>query len=181
LVEPLGAYRAEALDVYRTAKLHEVMGYRSALGRKPDTIDITLSVWKIVRCRRSDDVEHMHASLAGRITRCVPCGNPWASCQTHPRARGTMWEKKRGRGRSDILRKFSSGKGVAKRQGCTAHIERVYEPVKLLDANVLHGAPPVNAIKDHLLRLGRIVSASLQKPPIKSRARETQSMQKKNE
>jgi hypothetical protein len=42
LVEPLGAYRAEALDVYRTAELHttEVNG----IGRK--RTKITLSVWR---------------------------------------------------------------------------------------------------------------------------------------
>jgi hypothetical protein len=49
----------------------------------------------------------------------------------------------------------------------TAHIERVYTPVELLDADILHCASPLNAIEDHLLRLGRIVSARFQEAPVR--------------
>jgi hypothetical protein len=61
--------------------------------------------------------------------------------------------------RSDVFRKSARG-------GRTAHIERIYAPVKLLYPDVFHRAPPVDAIKDHLLRLGRIVSAGLQEAPV---------------
>jgi hypothetical protein len=57
------------------------------------------------------------------------------------------------------------GKGREGKE-CTAHIERVYTPVELLDADILGCASPLNAIEDHLLRLGRIVSASFQEAPV---------------
>jgi hypothetical protein len=52
------------------------------------------------------------------------------------------------------------------KRGSTAHIERVYAPVEFLHPDVFHGAPPVDAINDHLLRLGRVVSSSLQEAPV---------------
>jgi hypothetical protein len=52
-----------------------------------------------------------------------------------------------------------------------AHIERVYASVELLDTDILHCAAPLYAIEDHLLRLGRIVSAGFQEAPISPRAR----------
>jgi hypothetical protein len=58
-----------------------------------------------------------------------------------------------------VLRKSARG-------GRTAHIERIYAPVKLLYPDIFHRPPPVDAIKDHLLRLGRTVSASLQEAPV---------------
>ena len=57
------------------------------------------------------------------------------------------------------------GKGKGRKER-TAHIERVYAPVELLDADILHRASPLDAIEDHLLRLGRIVSAGFQETPV---------------
>ena len=51
-------------------------------------------------------------------------------------------------------------------RGRTAHIERVYGPIQLLYPDVFHGASPLDAFKDHLFRMGRIVSASLQEAPV---------------
>lgn len=67
--------------------------------------------------------------------------------------------------------KGREGKGVGRGRGGgrgwkrSAHIERVYAPVELLDADILRCAAPLDAIKDHLLRLGRIVSAGFQEAP----------------
>ena len=58
------------------------------------------------------------------------------------------------------------GRGGKGRKERTAHIERVYAPVELLDADILHRASPLNAIEDHLLRLRRIVSAGFQETPV---------------
>jgi hypothetical protein len=51
-------------------------------------------------------------------------------------------------------------------RGRTAHIERVYRPIQLLNPDVFHGASPMDAFKDHLFRLGRTVSTSLQEAPV---------------
>jgi len=56
------------------------------------------------------------------------------------------------------------GKGRKER---TAYIERVYEPVELLNADVFHCASPLDAIEDHLLCLGRIVPAGFQEAPVR--------------
>jgi len=76
------------------------------------------------------------------------------------------------------LRGEEGGKGRKER---TAHIERVYTPVELLDADILHCASPLNAIEDHLLRLGRIVSAGFQEAPVRhaEKARERENKRKK--
>jgi hypothetical protein len=65
---------------------------------------------------------------------------------------------------STLLR--GEGGGGKGRKERTAHIERVYAPVELLDADILHRASPLNAIEDHLLRMGRIVSAGFQETPV---------------
>jgi hypothetical protein len=74
---------------------------------------------------------------------------------------GKLWYR---RERGDQTTFEISRKGRA-RGGRTAYIERVYAPVEFLHPDVFHGAPPMDAINDHLLRLGRIVSASLQEAP----------------
>ncbi len=50
--------------------------------------------------------------------------------------------------------------------GQATHIVRVDTPVEVFDADVLHGPSPMDAIKDHMFRLGWIISPSLQEAPV---------------
>ena len=72
-------------------------------------------------------------------------------------------KEKRMKGQDVASTLLRGGKGRKER---TAHIERVYAPVELLDADILHRASPLDAIEDHLLRMGRIVSAGFQETPV---------------
>lgn len=46
------------------------------------------------------------------------------------------------------------------------YIVWVDTPVELFDTDVLHSPSPMDAIKHHLLRMGRIVSPGLQEAPV---------------
>ena len=86
-VEPLVAYRTEALDVYRTAELYtRTETTRSILRHKTETgKGFTLSV-----CRGEHVRMACGAIAGGRCeTTCVPCGIPSASSQRSHPARGT--------------------------------------------------------------------------------------------
>jgi hypothetical protein len=61
-----------------------------------------------------------------------------------------------------------------------AHIERVYAPVELLDADILHGAAPLDAIEDHLLRLGRTVPTGFQEAPVRGAEKKASRREKEN-
>jgi len=63
----------------------------------------------------------------------------------------------------------------------TAHIERVYAPVELLDADILHGAAPLDAIEDHLLRLGCTVPTGFQEAPVRGAEKKASRREKRIE
>ena len=50
--------------------------------------------------------------------------------------------------------------------GDVTYIVRVDTPVELFDTEVLHSPSPMDAIEDHLLRVGCIVPPSLQEAPV---------------
>ena len=165
LVEPLGAYRPEALDVYRTAELYTMEWSDVGTDRRRARTEFTLSVWKESGDQQARGMHawtcawapSRRASIALLHVRTL--WKPIGQLSKTPSRPGNCVAEQGRTERSDVFRKGAGG-------GRTAHIERIYAPVKLLYPDIFHRAPPVDAIKDHLLRLGRIVSAGLQEAPV---------------
>ena len=95
LIEPLGAYRTKALDVYRTAELYTMDRSDVGTDRRRARTVFTLSVWK----ESGDQLGAEHGNcawappLGGQVLHycmCVPCGSPLANSQRLRPARETV-------------------------------------------------------------------------------------------